>query len=258
MPRKYYGRRKRAARATRRPRVSRPRALRRKLGLNPRTHNFARSTRDSVVINGPGFGQVAWSSAPLNWQIGTPTPDDNGLWQFGGSMKFQLSDVINTIDFTTLFDRYKLNKVVVSIMPLMSMGHNIVSSATGTNQSSCLPTLVTAIDYDDATVPTLSDDLLERQNCKSYRMGGKVINITINNPKVLQSVASGDTTVTQVSAVTKAAPYLDCVQEDVNHYGLKFYVRDFALPAGTSAPSPSSNSLLRIRCKYYLSFKESK
>ena len=253
MPRRY-----RAPYKKRKMPKRRPKALRRKLALNPRTHNFARSTRDSVISNGAGFGQVVWNSAPTNWLIGTPTPDDNNLWQFGGAMKFQLSDVINTIDFTTLFDRYKLNKVVVSIMPLMNTGHNIVSNATGTNQSSCLPTLVTAIDYDDATVPSLSDDLLERQNCKSYRMGGKVINITIRNPKVLQSVASGDTTVTQVSAVTKAAPYLDCVQEDVNHYGLKFYVRDFALPPGTSSSSPSSNSLIRVRCKYYLSFKESK
>jgi len=237
----------------------RPTGMRRKLGLNPRTHNFARSTRDSVIINGPGFGQLAWSSAPLNWQIGTPAPDDNGLWQFGGSMRFQLADVINTVDFTTLFDRYKLNKVVVSIMPLMNMAQSITSAATGNTQSSCLPTLVTAVDYDDSNIPALSDELLERSNCKSFRLGNKVIRLTINNPKVLQAVQQGDPgALTTVTAVSKPAPYLDCVQEEVNHYGLKFYVRDFALPPGTSAPTPSSNSLIRIRCKYYFSFKESK
>jgi len=241
----------------RKPAYKKRRAAKRASRANPTVHNFARSTRDTCLTNG-NFGQVAWVNAPINWEIGNPTPDDNGLFQFGGSMRFQLADVINTIDFTALFDRYKLNKVVVSIMPLMNTGHAIISSGTGNTQSSILPTLVTAIDYDDSVVPTLADELLERSNCKSYRMGDKVINITIKNPKMLLAVQEGDPgAVTTVNAVTKSASYLDCAQDEINHYGLKFYVRDFALPNNPGTP-PLVNSLIRIRCKYYFSFKEAK
>jgi len=256
MPYKRVARRFRSP-YTRRPltglRRRRPIRLRRKLALQPRTHNFSRFTNDSVLINSGNTGDLAWSGAPLNWDIGAVGPDDNGLYQFGGSMKFQLSDIVDPSDFTTLFDRYKLNKVIVYIMPLTGSVGYVENATTGNIRSSAVPTILYAIDYDDAQIPGASQILLERQNCKSRRLN-RTIAITINNPKMLSVVQQGDPgTTTQVAAATKTG-YLDCAQDDVNHFGLKFYMRDFAIPADEN----SINTLVRIRCKYFFSFKESK
>lgn len=227
-------------------------SYRKKSSVAPATHNFSRFCYDSVLRN-KSPGDVIWdSSSTGNWTLGPTQPDDNGLHQFGGSMKFQLSDVIDVTDFTALFDRYKLNMVKVTMMPLMNQAYGAVST-TGNVQTSTLPTLLTSIDYDDADIPFDSIDLLERQNCRSYRFD-KPVTVTIKNPKMLLAVQQGDTTITQVAAATTSGKYLDCADKSVNHFGFKFFIRDMLLPDYEL----NQNSLVRVRVKYFLSFKEPK
>lgn len=216
-----------------------------------KVHKFSRYCNDTCITNTTP-NAVFWDAAPQNWSLGVVQPDDNGLNQFGGAMKFQLADVVDTVDFTRLFDRYKLDMVKVTLMPLMNQGYGGFSS-TGNVQTTTIPTLMTAIDYDDASVPNSSTVLLERQNCKSYRFD-KPVTVTIRNPKILQDVQQGDAIVSSISAMTTSPKYLDCNDIEVNHFGLKFYLRDYLLPDGAL----KLNSLVRIRCKYFLSFKEPK
>jgi len=245
--RKFYGKRKGVRRSP-----YKKSSYKTKKSLAPLTHNFSRFCNDSVLKN-KGIGDVIWDSASTgNWELGLISPDDNGLYQFGGAMRFQLSDIIDPLDFTSLFDRYKLNMVKVTMMPLMNQAYGAIST-TGNVQTSTLPTLLTSIDYDDGIAPSDSLDLLERQNCRSYRFD-KPVTVTIKNPKMLLAVQQGDSVFTQVAAATTSGKYLDCADQNVNHYGFKFYIRDMLLPDYEKA----QNLLVRIRVKYYLSFKEPK
>lgn len=227
----------------------RRRPIRGRAGAGPikNYYRFKRFCEDTTLIN-TAPGDIKWQEAPANWNVGVATPDDNGLFQFGGVMKFQLDDIINKSDMTSLFDRYKITGAKITLIPLANQGY-VGQSSSGNSNSATIPTITYAVDYDDSALPTSSLTLLEKMDSKVRRLD-KPLSIYVKNPKVSMTINSDSGAVS--AAVSTLSGFVNTASDDVNFRGLKFYIRDMALPD----PGAKLNSLIRVQVKYYMTFKD--
>lgn len=236
------------------PRTGKRRILRkfRKMGISPIKNYFKykRFCPDTTIKN-TGPGVVVWDDARSNWVLGSPVTDDNGLYQFGGTMRFQLDDVISHSDFTNLYDRYKITGAKVTFIPLANMGYNS-SSSSGNSGSATIPTISYSIDYDDSVMPNSSLDILDKMDARVRRLD-KPFSVYVKNPKVSLAVDISGGATTALGALSSAG-YFNCANDSINFRGLKFWIRDMDLPDGTAAVN--LNSLIRIQVKYYVAFKD--
>lgn len=246
----------RRARRARKPRRAAPR-IRGGRNLVRRTamrnvFKYSRYCPDTTLINGPLAGNLLWDAAPSNWEItAAPAADDNGLYQFGGVMRFQLDDVINPGDFSNLYDRYKITGAKITITPLVNTSY-VALTSNGNTQTGALPVMYYATDYDDSALPGSALDLLTKMDCKQRRLD-KPFSIFVKNPKVVVPVSNGTAGATS-TAMTMNPGFANTTVPDINFRGLKFYVRDFSIPA--TSPTAHQNSLVRITVKYFMTFKD--
>ena len=84
----------------------------------------------------------------------------SGSDQFA-SLKFNLSQLPNHSEFTSLFDSYKINMVKVELVPQFDSAN--VGAITSTN---VISQNYSVLDYDDITVRTTMDTLMQYQNLK--------------------------------------------------------------------------------------------
>jgi len=238
--RRRFARRKRVSRLMKR----RGAMNRRVMSFKPvkNYYKFKRYCEDSTLINS-GTGTVSWNGkAGVNWSISATSPDDNGLYQFGGSMSFRLDDVLQDNEFISLFDKYKITGVKLTFIPL---SYDAAYVSTGGN-SSTIPTMTYAIDTDDVVVPNLASQLLVKQDVRVKRLS-KPFSVYIK-PRINLSVqaAGGSTDL----ALSQKSGWLNCSYNDIEHFGFKFYLRDMPLP------TTGSNSLIRVQAKYYIALKD--
>lgn len=208
-------------------------------------HKFKR-LGESATIDNYTQGQVQLSTLANGWFVGAATPDINATYQFPGAMQFQLDQTLQSADFTTLFDRYRITGVKVTIISLGSVNNPGVAVSGATNY----PSIVYAVDNDDANAPTSWDDVAVKQNAKIRRLD-KPISIYIHKPRIANQVYDGF-----VPAYTVNTGFVNCSYPSVPHYGLKFFVRECPLPAPVGATAGSNNALIRIATKFYLSMKD--
>lgn len=243
--------RRRPARRARRSRIRGGKYVVRRAAL-PNTFKYSRYCPDTTLINGQTAGALTWAAAPANWEItAQPGGDDNGLYQFGGVMRFQLANVINPSDFSNLYDRYKITGAKITVTPLVNTSY-VALTSNGNTQSGSLPVMYYAPDYDDSALPNNALDLLTKMDCKQKRLD-KPFSIYIKNPKVVVPVSEGTVGGSSL-AMTMNPGFANCTVTDVNFRGLKFWIRDFSIPA--TSPTAQQNSLVRITVKYYMTFKD--
>lgn len=241
----------------RRRRYAKKKLIRRKKGMMRRGlrarltpvknyYKFKRYCEDSTLINS-ALGSVAWNGkAGVNWGLSATSPDDNGLYQFGGSMSFRLADVLQDNEFIALFDKYKITGIKLTFIPL---SYDAAYVSTGGN-SSTIPTITYAVDNDDALIPGTAASLLVKQDCRVRRLD-KPVSIYIHKPKVNLAVQGAAGAIELAN--TTPARWFNCSYNDIEHYGLKFYIRDMALP---SPGTQNINSLIRVQAKYYIALKD--
>lgn len=147
---------------------------------------------------------------------------------------FKLSDLPNYSEFA-LYDQYRIDKITVHVL----MDSNPISTfkvesstPTGFYESS-VPHLITCIDYDDATVPSL-DSILEHQTCVIHGVltPGKMYSRTFM-PKSFAGNAIQTT-------------WYDTLNGTQSHFGFKL-----AVVAGSATPLCK----VYVYCDYYLSLR---
>lgn len=123
----------------------------------------------------------------------------------------------NYTDYTGLFDEYKLDWVEVQI--LYNSNSCGVNSAANVN----LPVCHVVKDYDDYNATGLpsmqqydSYQVMQFGNSSGAQNGSQIIRVKPRFAAVVQTMSG-----TAVGLDMKA-PWLDCSQTQVNHYGLKF------------------------------------
>lgn len=151
------------------------------------------------------------------------------------SYAFDLAQVgPNLGAFTSLYDQYRINKVVMKFVPKFNVSDIDAAGTTGGN----LAMVATCLDYDDDSIPGAFSDVLERQNAKLHRSG--IITRTLK-PCVNFNVSTGIT----AGNSSRQSPWLDTQATAVPHFGVKI---------GITGVQVQQN--YDIIVKYYLSFRQ--
>lgn len=167
------------------------------------------------------------------------------------STVYTLNAVPGYTEFTALYDFYKINKVVVKVLPFFSQV-NSVGTSTGTFaafSSASNLRIFSAVDYNDSTAPTTVDQLREYQNCKvtQYIKGHTRSFI----PRVSLEGPSGANCVYP----QLGNPWVATAASNIEFNALKMAIDTSLLPAAYIAPG---DVLARVEVTYYISFKNPK
>lgn len=160
---------------------------------------------------------------------------------YAGGNSFSLSDVPASTEFTSLFDQYRINCVVFTIVNRANVRDQLPSpDQTG------MPILYYVVDNDDVTAPTRAE-LQEYSQTKTfyYTADKRACRIKLF-PKVTNTVFR--TGATSAYAVSMKKQWLDCAYPDIPHYGLKWFLE---VPGTTG----STNCTFDVISTYYLQFR---
>jgi len=152
----------------------------------------------------------------------------------GAGLNFQLTNLPNSSEFTSLYDQYQIKAVKVSLIPR----HTEVNASTTVVQGN----VWSVLDYDDTTAPVNVDQLLQYQNLKRTQMS------KIHSRYLRPMVASE---IFQSGIASGYAPrrkiWIDVASPATEHYGVKFWFD--ALPIGAATITYD------VHLKFYLAFK---
>lgn len=157
-----------------------------------------------------------------------------------GSLKFNFDDVPGFSDLAAVFDQYKLDKVDLRFVP---NGTNAALVGGGASQIRSI--LYTAIDYNDATAPTLLNDLIQYQNCTQTPYCEELRRTIYPRVGVESSDNEG------VISLNPSNSWCSSSSKDIDWYGLKWGISANGNSAGTT-------QVWVLHAKMYFSFKNIK
>lgn len=203
---------------------------------------FYQAAQFNVYNNGTG-ANVNWLNA-----ISTPVADFSGNnqteeWGLGAVMR--LTDVPGNTEFTNLFNEYRIDKVVYRISPVTW------GSIGGT--ASQMPSAYIAWDSNDATAPTTTVSMQERDTCRLVDFVPGKPTYVVGIPRPAQQIYSTGVTTSYGYPSSPKLLWLDCTSPSnaTPHYGLKMYFRNFVNIA-------NSGTALRIQPTYYFTFRRTR
>lgn len=160
------------------------------------------------------------------------------------ALRFTAADIPQIATFAALFDCYKISKLVVKLIPVVSQ---YTQGANSTAAVAAQPQwLSTVIDYDDFAVPTTEGELLQYQTFKQShpnKLHKRVFTPAIS----MQAYKTGGTTIAYSQAKQK---WLDAANTDVEHYGLKGLIN------GPANSATQVQSAWKVYVTAYISFKQ--
>lgn len=151
-----------------------------------------------------------------------------------GAYNFSLADLPNYTEFTSLYDQYKINCVKLTFLPQMN-----TSVSIGTiNNPNASARFFSAIDYNDGSTPTSSDDIRQYQSCKVTPIL-RIHKRVIFKPKILDTNGFS------------IAPWMSTATPSANYFGLKYAIE--------AMDSTSTLSMTyTVEAVFYMSFKQVK
>jgi len=180
--------------------------------------------------------------------------DLNGTDQ-GFNYNFTLSDLVNTAEYTALYDRYRINYVVMKLIPRYNTNLILVQGLAQTTPSTTnnlatanygLPEIMTAIDYDSATTPASINDIMEYRTYK--RTLGTKEHIRSLKPRLLVDSSN--------IGVSMAKKWIDCDKPNVPHYGVIGMITN--IPSTTVDEGAYQKYFIDLDITYYISMRDSK
>lgn len=195
------------------------------------------------IYNNDTGAQVGWLNG-----ISTAATDfsaNNQTEQFGIGIRMALTDVPNSSEFTTMFNEYRIDKVVYRITPVTW------GSVPGT--ASQAPSAYVSWDSNDATAPATSRQMMERDQCKlvDFIIGQPTYIVGV--PRVAQAIYSSGVTTSYGFPNNPKSLWLDTTSpsNSTPHYGLKMFFRNFVAIA-------NAGTALRIQPTYYMTFRSTR
>lgn len=184
----------------------------------PQTHSFTRTFLVDTAY-----------SIPVGWIGG------------GFGRSFQLNDLPNVSEFTSLFDQYRIKGISFKLVPKQGLAIQQGVVTAGGNQA-VMPKIYSCIDYDDASAPGSIDEVLQYQNVKISR--ANQTHKRYFKPAIADELFN--TGVTTAYGMRKNT-WIDCSYPSVEHYGIRFYIE----PSTANTPRWDYD----LVCKFYLQFK---
>lgn len=187
-----------------------------------------------MVRRSPGLRQ------PVHYfkrtQFATNVITVSGGASYFGASSFEIQNLPNFNEFTSLYDQYKLTAIKYQILPRGNSA-DVGTSATQGNQGR----IFSVIDYDDSNAPASFNDMTQYQNLKSTP--NTMTHTRYFKPKFIMDVLSGGVGLT---ANAPRSGWIDCTQADVKHRGIKI---------GIQAPNATATWTYDLMVTYYLAFK---
>lgn len=126
-------------------------------------------------------------------------------------LNYQLNMLPNASEFANLYDMYRVNKVVVKIIPKVSE----IGMVLGATNNSAGVQVHSALDFDDSAAPTNVAQLTQYATHKMTR--GNQIHTRVFTPKCELTAGSA-------SVAPKAYQWLDTADLTVPHFGMKLII----------------------------------
>lgn len=214
------------------PRISRKkRAARRKAGvyrrkriarLNPfgRQGGFYITRKLPLMAVSSTAAQTVALADPTGSCItlGTPvlsTGFSNDVFDIPFTLRFQLDQLSQSGDLTSIGDQYKLLKAYLRLY--YNNSNNAFGAGAGAGKLTSMPFIQYITDEDDATLPT-QERLRAKMGVglKTFKNNSSYIGITCR-PKASMEVYAGGTT----AYAPLPSPWIDMTDADVPHYAIK-------------------------------------
>ena len=205
-------------------------------------HNFKFAGIPTQITTGPYSAGPPVTGGPLSagavitQSTASLSPTGRSLYNVAGVFQF-CANTINPANWkivNTTFDRYKINKITVRVIPEFSVSDQ---ANTGT-----LPVMKVVRDLDDAMVPSLGDVWARRGTL--HRLN-KPFTITLK-PKVAFAISNA----TLGGYAPMPAPWINTTYAAIPHLGVKFGIKDFF-----NSITPN-NGTIRFEIMYYVSVRE--
>lgn len=185
----------------RRPRARRPRAL------STRWSRWGGANRRIVTRRMPRGMNIGIHHFKRTW-IANDTLPINSSGNYYKGYYFTFASTPGVSEFTTLFDQYRMNKIVVKFIP------NFTGSDLNPGTSALtLPNVHTVIDYDSATDPASIDELL---HYGTYRLHKCARSFTLVWTPACEVDLGG-----VAGAGLKFKQWVDMAQTGIRFYGLR-------------------------------------
>lgn len=182
------------------------------------------------------LGTVTASTAPAGGAVPVRT-----------AISFPLNLIPNLTEYTNLFDQYKINGISFRAVPKTQQ---FQGGTSGTGNPLGYGQVVSVIDYDDSTTPLTKDQLMEYGSVKftsSGRMHKRYF-----KPKILTRAAINSATDGNVSS---KALWVDTLNPDVQHYGIKLFIDAPVVP---NPATDSSSVSYDLYATYYFQCKNTR
>lgn len=171
------------------------------------------------------------------------------------ALDFQLRDLIDYTDFTTLYDKYKLAFVKVRIIPLATSASTAAAYTSVFSQSSMI--VHSILDSDDsAIVPATSAGVDQLRQYQTYKVANLIANAQrgvtrVVRPSILMGVndSAGAPVGSRISR-----GWLNLGNSSVPHFGIKYIFE--GVSGGSSDPVNGVKIEMKIEAKFYLACKE--
>lgn len=154
----------------------------------------------------------------------------------GAGYQFQFNQMINSSEFSVLFDMYKITRVTMEFHlhtnPFIEIGTNPVNANSVGYAPTTFPTLYIRNDHDDAAAPTL-DAMKECSSTKRFVLAPNKFIKWSCKPAILGQLY-------RTAVTTGYSPqwnkWIDMGNLDVPHYGTKLFIDydGFTVPAAAA------------------------
>lgn len=162
--------------------------------------------------------------------------------------QFSIENITSVTEFTSLFDSYRINKVVLKIVPRASV--TVASGNASLKYPDFSPNVHYAIDHDDIAIPSANEAginiLRQYPSYKCRRLNGRSFTIIIK-PRP-PGTAYGYDTALELN-LNKMGAWIDCASTNIKHFGLKMVFE------GISPVADALSCPFEIMATYYMSFK---
>lgn len=200
------------------------------------TQGAVMSTRQMVIGQFTQQTGVSTASGQGNYVI------QNGSTAVLGQISFCLADLSQVTTFSSMFDRYRIDKVKIRF----ASRNPAASPFNVASPNNTVPQMYVAVDRDDSTAPASTAALTEYDN--SLVVPGTCSFDLDLIPSVVSTIANASSTATSSVIRRSDEEWLDIAATTIPHFGVKFGITALAV-------STSSNWYYDIEAWYYVSFK---
>jgi len=167
------------------------------------------------------------------------------------SFDFAFNNIINSAEFTALYDRYRIDKVVVKLQLVtnpnsqMKINDQTVAGSTWANPNNWYPKVWSVNDHDDSSAETIAQ-LKERSGVKCKILQPNKTLTYVIRPAIAAMVYK---TVTTTGYGPKWGQWIDMQDVGVPHYGLKLVV-------DANGQDPINEFVINVEKKFYFTCKD--